>query len=145
MFVSSYSTYVAPAVAQSNKSRKLDDENYLRASRVSDKTLLQKQVTQNKLPINFISNYKVLNNQQKLHEQELHEQTTQFEKSKFTKVNVLNSAKVAYQEGATRFTFTQKAKVALGKGWNKLPEPTTAKLNAVNTYLENDNYYRVTA
>jgi len=145
MFVSSYSTYVAPAVAQSNKSRKSDDDNYLPASKASDKTLLQEQATQNKLPINFISNYKVLNNQQKLNEQKLHKQTTQFEKSKFAKVNVLNSAKVAYQEGATRFTFTQKVKMALGKGESKLPEPTTAKLNAVNTYLENDNYYKVTA
>ncbi|WP_457743240.1 hypothetical protein [Sulfurimonas sp.] len=140
MFVSSYSTYITPTLTQSNKSQKLDDSRYQSASKVNEKTLSQEESSQKKLPINFISDYKVLNNQQKLNEQ-----TQQFEKSKFTKINVLNSAKTAYQEGATRFSFTQKPKVSLGDGGSRLPQPTTAKLNAVNTYLANDNYYKVTA
>ena len=140
MFVSSYNTYIAPSVSQSNKSSKSENAHFKLASKINNKTVLQEQPAQQKFPVDFISNYKVLNNQQKLQQQ-----TQQFEQSKFSKVNVLNSAKVAYQEGATRFTFTPKVKVALAKTESKLPTPVNAKSNAVNIYLANDNYYKVTA
>jgi hypothetical protein len=153
MFVSSYNTYV-----HSNSSEKVQKEvqpsknSYSRFASTQDKTtnpalpLLKKE-----LPVSYISNYKVMNNQQKLQEQT---QAQQNQKTKFTKISTLNSAKSAYTENSTLFTSLRKPKVTLNQTPaldTKLPQEALQaqefimKRTMLNTYIANDNYYKITA
>jgi hypothetical protein len=140
MFVSSYNTYILPTQTDTKKSTKESTAAFSTNPKLTVKPETPTQTTFAKLPVNFISDYKVLNNQQKLHDQ-----TQQFSQNKFVKINTLQSAQVAYKDNSTMFSFIQKPKVALTKTDVKLPDSSNIKMKMVNTYIENDNYYKITA
>ena len=139
MFVSSYNTYLSTAATETKRPQKKSTDFTLEQDK-STKTPLQKSELDSKLPLNYVSQFKVLNNQQKLKEN-----TPQAQKSKFTKVNLLKTAKNAYADNATMFPLVRETKIAIGSPSSKLPATSGTKLNAVNTYIVNDNYYKVTA
>jgi hypothetical protein len=139
MFVSSYNTYLSTASTQTKRPQKKSEDFTLSKDKTTEAPL-KKSETPTKLPLNYVSQFKVLSNQQKLQKQM---QSSQ--KSKFTKVNIFKNAQSAYSDNATMFPLIKKPKVALGNIQYKLPTTTATKLNAVNTYIANDNYYKVTA
>jgi hypothetical protein len=140
MFVSSYNTYILPRQTDTKKSTKESTTAFSTNPKLAVKPEIADQGTFAKLPINFISDYKVLNNQQKLQHQ-----TQQFSQNKFVKINTLKSAQVAYKDNASIYSFIQKPKIALAKPHVKLPDSSNVKMKMVNTYIENDNYYKITA
>lgn len=140
MFVSSYNTYLSTSHIETNKKENRKEGFELKKESKAPNNTFAQNATDKKLPVSYISALKVLRNQQKLHEQ-----TQQPQKSKFTKVSLLNNAQSAYKESAVMFSFIRKPKVPLGQPESKLPTNFSTKLKALNTYIENDNYYKVTA
>ena len=139
MFVSSYNTYLSTASTQTKRPQKKSEDFTLSKDKTTE-VPLKKSETPTKLPLNYVSQFKVLSNQQKLQDQ-----TDSSQKSKFTKVSLLKNAQSAYQDNSTQFTFIKKPKVALERVQTKQTPQAGTKLNAVNTYIANDNYYKVTA
>lgn len=155
MFVSSYNTYV-----HSNSSEKVQKEKEVQPSKSTYSRFANEQaqttnqsltLAKKELPLSYISNYKVMNNQQKLQDDT---QTKQTQKTKFTKITTLNSAKSAYTENSTLFASLRKPKVTLNQTHSintTLPEKAQQaqelimKRNMLNTYIANDNYYKITA
>jgi len=152
MFVSSYSTYI-----DTNRLQKSQETQ--KEERKTDSSAFSKQFSVNpaklpkstgNLPVNYISNYKVLNNQQKL------QQDTQqnMQKLKFSKIKAFDSAKNAYSDNTKIFSLLIKPSATLDQTPRidkKMPpkaqeaKEVIMKHEMVNTYLENDNYYRITA
>jgi len=146
MFVSSYNTYIDTSTTKNTHNRRVTDAKNSSDS-FSDK--LQKLETSvllssKKLPVNYISNYKALYNAQQLQHQEL---TQNKAKTTFSKVSAMGNAKVAYEENAKTFSFLIKPKVTLSQTPKELPNTkiSSLKQTIVNTYLANDNYYKITA
>lgn len=150
MFVSSYNTYVN--VNNSQRIEKKDTpqkqgESF--AQTLSSKTVPSLSLAP-QLPVNYISNYKALSNQQKLQQDtEQHK-----EKTKFTKINATVSAKEAYTDNSKIFSFLVRPKATLDqtpKIDKKLPQEikeikeNNLRHTMVNTYLANENYYKITA
>lgn len=151
MYVSSYSTYI-----NSSSSDKVQKESDIPqketkssfASKLSDTpaTVLNNS---SKLPINYVSNYKVLNNQQKLQEE-----TQNNSKLRFSKIKAFVSAKDAYTDNSKIFSLFLKPSATLDqtpKIDKKMPpkaqeaKEAIMKHTMVNTYIANDNYYKITA
>ena len=151
MFVSSYNTYISTNT--SDRTQKHGAEKSGRESASFD-TKLSTKPTQvlnklSNLPIDYVSNYKSYNNQQKLQEQ-----TQDFNKTKFTKMTAMSSAKVAYEDNSKLFSLLQKPHATQDqtpKIDKKLPKEIqeikekNLRHTMVNTYLANDNYYQITA
>ena len=140
MFVSSYNTYLTTSHIETNKRENRKEGFELKKESKPTNPAFFRNVEEKRLPVSYISTLKVLRNQQKLQEQ-----TQQPQKSKFAKVSLLNNAKNAYHENEVTFSFIRKPKVTLGQPQNKLPTNFSTKLKALNTYIENDNYYKITA
>ena len=153
MFVSSYSTYIDTATTKRVTQERKDVEK--KPSDSFGSKLLEtsaKDVSANqKLPINYISNYKSLHNKQQLQEKTLSQNANS---AKFSKLNSMSSAKVAYTDNSQMFALIQKPKQTIDqtpKISRYLPEKTQAKqegimkINMVNTYIANDNYYQITS
>jgi len=153
MFVSSYSTYIDTATTKRVTPEKKDVEK--KASDSFGSKLLEtttKDVTSNKkLPLNYISDYKALHNKQQLQEKDLSQSTST---AKFSKLSSISSAKVAYTDNSQMFALIQKPKQTIDqtpKISRYLPEKTQEKqegimkTNMVNTYIANDNYYKITS
>ncbi len=149
MFVSLYSTYVNTSNPNKNSDLKNSDsknnDNSFKDSFLDTKT--PNSYSNKNLPINYISNYKVFHNQQKLQEHSTNQ-------NEFTlkQLNTLKSAKIAYEENTKMFSIVKKPSPALSylpKIDEKLsPEIKEAKEKnlryaMVNTYMENDKYYRI--
>jgi len=157
MFVSTYTTYINTNSTDRAQKERLDSQRDL-SSRFELKkelpaqtqtSLVQQVKTQ--LPVDYISNYKVLNNQQKLQD---NTQTKTEEKTKFTKIITLNNAKNAYSENSILFASLMKPKVTLSQTPSldyKLAEDSFGaqesilKHKMINTYIANENYYKITA
>jgi hypothetical protein len=150
MFVSSYNTYAtvnnSPKV---NKKDNVESKESSFASNLSTKTISPARTTEN-LPVNYISDYKILSNQQKLDQ---NSQKTQEEK-KYSKINASVNAKDAYSENSKMFSFLLEPKASLDqtpKVNEKLPDDLqdaqeqNLRHTMVNTYIANDNYYKITA
>jgi hypothetical protein len=150
MFVSSYNTYIS--TNNSNRS-----ENYKSKEVKSDTTFsselskftLLKSYTQTDLPIDYVSNYKSFSNQQKLYEQ-----MQNFNSQELKKLTTFSDAKVAYEENTKMFPIIKKPTFTLSqtpKIDEKLPldvqeaKEKTLRHTMLNTYIANDNYYRITA
>lgn len=154
MFVSSYSTYIDTSSTQRtqkerNESVKKKTEPFsLKFKQASTTQLTQTQ----KLPIDYISKYKILNTKQELEKQNF--TNTNPAKMKFTKISSLMSAQASYSENSKMFSLRIKPKATLNQT-QKLdtslpPEAQAAQTNTmktlmVNAYITNDNYYRITA
>lgn len=151
MFVSSFNTYIS--TNSSNKSEALREREAKKesdsfSSELSKSTILKPYINSD-LPVDHISNYKSFSNQQKLHEQMLNQNGAELKK-----MTLLNSAKVAYEENTKMFPLIKKPALTLDqtpKIDEKMPKDLqeakekTLRHTMVNTYLANDNYYRITA
>ena len=150
MFVSSYNTYIS-----TNNSQKIEKKESPRREessfsvKFSPKSLPVLSTTTN-LPVNYISNYKVLNNQQKLQQ----ETSQNNEKLKFTKINAHLNATNAYTDNSKIFSLLLKPRATLDQTPHvdkKLPvevqeiQEENLRHTMVNTYIANDNYYKITA
>ena len=151
MFVSSYSTYVQ--TDSTNKSRDFKTNEFKRDSFSLSETASNEPAfaprDEKSLPIDYVSNYKSFQNQQKLQEQ-LQGQDGFTLKG----LNTLANAKNAYEESAKKFSLAKKPTFALDltpKIDVTMPQETkeakvkTLRQTMVNTYLANDRYYRITA
>lgn len=151
MFVSSYSTFVGTDTQ--NKINNYKSESSKKESDSFKSELLKSSViepyTNKNLPIDYISNYKSLNNHQKLLEQEKSQDET-----KLKKLSLLNNAKNAYDENSKIFPLTKKPSLTLSqipkidkKEPKDIQEAKEKNLRhvMVNTYLSNDRYYQITA
>jgi len=153
MFVSSYSTYIDTSTTKRNQNER--SESAKKPSEPFESKLLQTTpkdvVLGSKLPLNYISNYKALNNQQKLQEKEL---TQNPSKLKFSKISSMNSAHVAYGDNSKMFSLIVKPKQTIDQTPRvdkNLPQEAQniqgniMKQEMINTYISNENYYHITA
>ncbi len=153
MFVSSYSTYVDTAVT-----KKIQADSVIKPIKkmesFASKLLQNRQknvLTNSKIPLNYVSNYKSLNNRQLLDQQTNQQITTTL---KFSKLSAMSKSKISYEENTKMFSLLIKPKGTI----NQTPKldknlPTKAqedqesfmKVKMLNTYIANDNYFKVTA
>lgn len=149
MFVSSYSTYVDTNRLQKSQKeeRKTDGSDFAKKLNLNPAKLQQSSTN---IPINYISDYKVLNNQQRLQQET--QQNTQ--KLKFSKIKAFDSAKTAYRDNTKIFSLLIKPKATLDQTPRideKMPpnaqeaKESIMKHEMVNAYIANENYYRITA
>lgn len=139
MFISSYNTYLSNTTTHTKKTQS-EQKEFRFKKEASPVSTSHTDTKQPKLPVSYISRFKVLQNQQKLHEQ-----VQAGKKSKFTKVALFKNAQSAYSENSAMFPLFKKPKISLGEKPTTLPKVNVSKQNAVNTYIANENYYRVTA
>jgi len=157
VFVSSYTTYVANNTTdkiQKRKTNSLQEDSVSFNSKLLTKTqdnLSSLSAKQIQLPVNYVSNYKVMNNQQKLQENPQYQES---KKTKFAKINLLQNAKSAYAENSILFASLRKPKITLEQRPSldtRLPtqalqaQEFILKQQMLSTYVENDNYYKITA
>jgi len=153
MFVSSYSTYIDTSVTKKIQNDRLTTP-IKKTDTFSSKLLASTQnVLQQSTPLtlNYISNYKALHNRQLLDQQASKQNIA---KMKFSKLNALNNSKISYEENSKMFSFLIKPKSTI----NQTPklnknlslktqenQESLMKVKMVNTYIANDNYYKITA
>jgi len=144
MFVSSYSTYISHNTNDRLNQPRVDEQKKQDKSFV--KTLINTPIllaydTKN-IPINYISNYKSFANKQKL----LDTETKSKDEDKFKKMNDKINAKDSYKSNSFMFSLVSIPKTPV----NNVPKINEINIEnirhkMVNTYLENDKYYQVTA
>ena len=151
MYVSSFSTYInTESTARTQQNRVSDSKSSVESFETK---LLSKTVknvdTSPKFPINYISNYKSLNNQQKLQEN-----PQSNEKTKFLKLEAEAEAKNAYSDNSKIFSLILAPRATLDQTPiidKKLPQDIrdikekNLRHTMVNTYISNENYYKITA
>lgn len=144
MFVSAYSTYVSTNTNDKLNKPKFDEQ------KVQDKPFSKILVsapallaydTKN-IPINYISNYKSFNNKQKLLDSEIKSK----DEVKFKKMSDVKNAKTSYESNSHMFSLMSVPKAPINKT-TRINEVNldNMKHKMVNTYLENDKYYQLTA
>ena len=154
MFVSSYSTYIDTTVASRvNNERKEVDKKSSDSFNSKLLSATPKTIpTAKQLPLDYVSDYKALYNRQKL------DQDKEFGKNvatmKFSKMSSQSAAQVVYTANSKMFSLIPKPKIALDQTptlSKKLPPEAQEagkellKIDMVNAYIANDNYYRITA
>ena len=157
MFVSSYSTYIQTDTSDKiNKQRvyKADSETKAFDSKLKENTS-SIDFKKSNLPVDYISKKQVLSNKQQLNTSEnSFQKKTKNLINKFTLQNSLINVNTAYTSNSKMFSLLKKPHAILDQTpniHNTLPkEPMDIKeLNMrhimVNTYIANDNYYKVTA
>jgi len=154
MFVSSYSTYIDTTTTKRIQNERNDANKKVSKAPFESKLLqdVSKDVNLGKsIPLNYISNYKALNNRQRLSHQELEQNKS---KMKFTKLSSMDSASIAYSTNTKMFSLIQKPKQTIDqtpKLDRNLPQPaqekqeTFMRTKMINAYVANENYYRITA
>jgi len=154
MFVSSYNTYIDTTTTKRIQNDK--DTSEKKVSKLPFESKLSQEVSKDvnlgkNIPLNYISNYKSLNNQQKLSHQTLDQNKS---KMKFTKLSAMDSASVAYTTNTKMFSLIQKPKQTIDQTPRldrNLSMPAQEKQESfmrnkmINTYVSNENYYRITA
>ncbi|MBN2815578.1 MAG: hypothetical protein JXQ67_02780 [Campylobacterales bacterium] len=159
MFVSSYTTYIQPQSSQKEFSEKKvtqSDTKFPYAMQLkegSSSELFETYLLNQKLPISYLSKYKVLNNKQKLQESILKESPPK-ELESYHKQNTQQQAQTSYKENTMLFVPIQKVYKALEstEGINtKLSKDSYDAQKALlrekmlNTYRTNQNYYKLSA
>ena len=151
MYVSSYNTYIDTTTTDKTRRERSQDSDKSTSS-FSVKPLaktLQTIDISSQFPVNYISKYKALNNQQRLKDDTLNS-----DRAKFSKVKALVSSKSAYSESSKIFPLLLKTSVTLNQTPQidkRMPINTQEakekimKHTMINTYTANDNYYRITA
>jgi len=154
MYVSSFTTHIdTNAVNKTHNRRQSDDKKSSQSFEVLSAKTPNKapSLAKNQLPIDYVSNYKALNNKQLLEEQSAFKDAA---KTKFTQLNSLSNAHSAYKDNTSIFSFLVKPKATLDQtprlDRRLPPEAAKTQKNAlaslmVNTYIANENYYKVTA
>ena len=157
MFVSSYNTYI-----QTNSSDKISKEKIEKPKLGQDsfssklnEVSSELGVKTSSIPINFLSQKQILHNKQEIvFQQDKLQRSIKENVDKFKNQNILVNSKSAYESNTKMFSLFRIPQVALNQTPsidNTLPkEPRDIKeLNMrhkmVNTYMSNDNYYKITA
>jgi hypothetical protein len=152
MFVSSYSTYIGTSTNDRLNSSRLTSK---KADTKSSPSVLPKNTTvlpyiANEYPLNYVSNYKSFSNKQKLQDSILKKEND----NKFQEISKLTNAKEAYKEQEKIYSSVNIPKVSLDstpKVSKNYPDDVknlkelNLRSQMVNTYLENDKYYQITA
>ena len=151
MYVSSFSTYInaeSSTRTQQNRVQESKSSADTFESKLLSKTVKNIDISP-KFPINYISNYKALNNQQKLQEN-----PQSSEKTKFLKLEAQADAKHAYSNNSKIFSLILSPRATLDQTPRvdkKLPQniqdikEENLRHTMLNTYIANENYYRITA
>ncbi len=152
MFVSSYNTYIGTNNSQRVEKERVENSKAPRdsfESKISkESAILESKGTPN-LPISYVSNYKAFSNKQKLQEG-VKDQS----KTKYAEINSMKNAETAYKDNSKIFSFFLEPKTTQSQTPivdKKLPsnimelKEKNMRHVMVNTYLENDKYYQVTA
>lgn len=157
MFVSSYSTFIQTNTTQKVAKDRVENSRIEPSSfnKILSKEIPATNIKSVQLPVDYISKSVVLNNKQELEKQQNKQIDSQKNSlSAFTGQNSLINAKSAYESNSKMFSLLKIPTTTLHQTPSldsTLPaEPREMKeLNMrhkmVNTYLANDNYYKVTA
>jgi len=151
MYVSSFNTFVNTDSTTRTHANKVKES---KSAPESFKTKLLSKTVKNldtspKFPINYISNYKALNNQQKLQENPQNSA-----KTKFLKLEAEAEAKNAYSDNSKIFSLILAPRATLDqtpKINRELPQniqdikENNLRHTMLNTYIANENYYKITA
>ena len=148
MFVSSFNTYISDInlkKARKNTQKIKDGEkvDFSLHSQKNQQVLTSKIDT--KTPINYISNYKSFANKQKLQDAQIAENKKEKPTEKFNKINTINNAKTSYETNSKMFSLLKVPHTTLNQVQKIEPLPTKLQQKMVNTYIANDNYYKITA
>ncbi len=157
MFVSSYSTFIDTSATKrvQNDKNNLERKPKESFSKQLIETTGKDVILSKNLPLNYISNYKALSNKQAIEQQLQGRDKREIKaKIKFTKLSAQSSAQVSYADNSKMFSLRVPPKLTLDqtpKLNRKLPvaalktQESTLKNLMVNTYIANENYYRITA
>ena len=150
MFISSYNTYISTNSTDRTQKSGVSDSKKSESTfaKYLDNPVIESKNTQN-LPISYISNYKAFNNKQKL------EQGIQNpDGEKFAKIKTLQNMKTAYAENSKMFSLDLPPGLTLSqtpvidretpKSLQELEEQKM-RIDMVNAYIANDNYFLITA
>ncbi len=152
MYVSSFKTFVHSNTTQKTyKEKENTPTKELESSSFKNilNTVESGSSIKPQLPINYISGYKVLNNQQKLQSDNKNPELL-----KFSKVNAQNNAQEKYVEDKTMFSLLKKPKATLhqtprvsSKLSPEIQDITIQNLRntMIDTYTANENYYQITS
>ena len=151
VYVSSFNTYINTESSTKTQQNRIKERKSV--ANTLESKLLSKTVknvdTSPKFPINYISNYKTLNNQQKLQENFPNSDIT-----KYLKLEAEFEAKNAYSTNSKIFSLILPPRATLDQTPaidQKLPQniqdikEKNLRHIMVNTYISNENYYRVPA
>ncbi|MEO1953906.1 MAG: hypothetical protein ABGW74_04305 [Campylobacterales bacterium] len=145
MFVSSFNTYISDVnlkKARQNTQKAKDAEKFDFSLNLQKNQQVLTSTFDAKTPINYISNYKSFANKQKLQDKQL----TKKPIDKFSKINKMQNAKTSYEVNSKKFSLLRVPHITLNqvqKSEEKLPIKLQQKM--VNTYIDNENYYKITA
>lgn len=163
MYVSSYNTYI-----QSNTSNKTQDKKVQSGSESSkfsfnssstQPTEVSSSLAKSTLPVDYTKNSKSFANKHKIQAQENLLEDKEPTKSeqltrKFQDYRVLQDAKSAYENSSKFFSYSRKPSVTLNqpqKTDEKLPKnikdikENNLRNTMINTYMQNEIYYQITA
>lgn len=152
MFVSSYSTYISSSNIEKNDRYKTKESSSSTSQSASFEDILHsdaasKNSLSEPLFTNYIASYRFLTSKEKFQQ----DFSNSFE---YKKLNTQNSAKSAYEESTKPFSYFKSAAFTFDLtpkiDKNEPKEIQTSKEKAlrksmINTYIANDNYYRVTS
>ncbi|QOY54172.1 hypothetical protein HUE87_09815 [Candidatus Sulfurimonas marisnigri] len=151
MFISSYNTYInTNSSDRTEKFREDHSKDEFKSFNLKSLPNSTIDSSSNKnLPVDYVSNYKSFNNQQKLQEQ-----IKSQDEIKYTKIKDIKNAKVAYEDNSKMFSLSRKPTASLDqtpkidkdipKSIQELKESELRHI-MVNTYTANDKYYQLTA
>ena len=144
MYISTYNTYIDPGRLGKTETKKVASTLDKDVSFFELQTLQSDPLkTAVSLPVSYLSRYKVLNNKQKLYDQ--HNNTYEKADTKFKKISTFKNAKVAYDENVLNFKMAYEPKKALNILDRVNTNINALKAQAINIYIDNDNYYKATA
>jgi len=161
MFISSYNTYIQTNTSTRNEKQKEDGGGSSFTSKLFEQPKLQ-LFSFTSLPVDYVQNTKSSRNKFAIEKQTQKLQDSKndelYKQEKLTKKvstqQTLQSAKTAYKDNAKLFSQIQKTKITLDqtpKVDPKLPEniqelkEQNMRRIMVNTYIQDDNYYKRTA
>jgi len=146
MYVSSYNSYIPNISSSKTDSKEKKESKEIESSNsFSIEKGRRSSLDEKNLPVK--QNYQTQYNY-------FRDRTSYKEFDTFDKIKKYNNAKEAYTENARLFSLTQKPKAVIGnitlpdRHLSKEVQETKAKLTKqklINIYVENDNYYKVTA
>jgi lipopolysaccharide export LptBFGC system permease protein LptF len=142
MFISSYNTFVHTNASQTHQKERVEKakaSNNTFASKLLQNEVIQSKNTQD-IPITYISNYKAFSNKQKLYNSFEDEN-----REKYTNIKSIKNAKIAYEDNSKMFSLFLEPKTTQSQTPKIDENLPFMRHKMVNTYLENDRYYKITA
>ena len=144
MYVSSFNTYVQPNSSKESLKSKFDFSKKGSFENEIQKEIPAKERALKNLPVDYVA--KNRNFSSKL---ELQAYNAELKKStqEFTQRKTAQNAKVAYEENSKVSFLFQKADVTIGHAptFDSTIREKNSRSLMVNTYLQNDRYYQITA